>query len=73
MPITVSTLAEARYFFAHGVTDILYAVGIAQVKLPEVADLILAGCKLRVIAGTLPKLRTLCARSPVTDASTSKR
>ena len=52
IPITVSTLAEARYFFAHGVTDILYAVGIAPVKLPEVADLIRAGCKLRIILDT---------------------
>jgi D-serine deaminase-like pyridoxal phosphate-dependent protein len=26
--ITVSTLAEAEYFFRHGITDILYAVGI---------------------------------------------
>ena len=40
VPITVSTLAEARYFFANGVTDILYAVGIAPVKLPEVAELV---------------------------------
>ena len=53
VPITVSTLAEARYFFAHGVSDILYAVGIAPVKLPEVAGLIRAGCKLRVILDTL--------------------
>jgi len=53
VPVTVSTLAEARYFFAHGVTDILYAVGIAPVKLPEVADLIRAGCKLRVILDTI--------------------
>ena len=30
VPITVSTLAEARYFFARGVADILYAVGIAR-------------------------------------------
>ena len=52
-PITVSTLAEARYFFAHGVTDILYAVGIAPVKLPEIAGLIRAGCRLRVILDTL--------------------
>lgn len=52
MPITVSTLAEARYFFAQGVTDILYAVGIAPVKLPEVADLTRAGCKLRIILDT---------------------
>ena len=52
VPITVSTLAEARYFFAHGVTDILYAVGIAPVKLPEAAALIRAGCKLRLILDT---------------------
>jgi D-serine deaminase-like pyridoxal phosphate-dependent protein len=48
-PITVSTLAEARYFFARGVTDILYAVGIAPLKLREVAELSRAGCTLRVI------------------------
>jgi D-serine deaminase-like pyridoxal phosphate-dependent protein len=53
VPITVSTLAEARYFFAHGSTDILYAVGIAPAKLPEVADLIRAGCQLRIILDTL--------------------
>ena len=49
IPITVSTLAEARYFFSNGVRDILYAVGIAPVKLPQVAELIRAGCRLRVI------------------------
>jgi D-serine deaminase-like pyridoxal phosphate-dependent protein len=53
LPITVSTLAEARYFFANGVTDILYAVGIAPVKLPEVAELIRHGCKLRLILDTV--------------------
>ncbi|HEY4070830.1 MAG TPA: alanine racemase [Sphingomicrobium sp.] len=52
VPITVSTLAEARYFFGNRVTDILYAVGIAPVKLPEVAELIRAGCKLRIILDT---------------------
>jgi D-serine deaminase-like pyridoxal phosphate-dependent protein len=53
MPITVSTLAEARYFFGNGVSDILYAVGIAPAKLPEVADLVRAGCKLRIILDTI--------------------
>ena len=53
LPITVSTLAEARYFFSHGVTDILYAVGIAPVKLPEVADMIRKGCRLRIILDTI--------------------
>jgi D-serine deaminase-like pyridoxal phosphate-dependent protein len=61
LPITVSTLAEARYFFAHGVTDILYAVGIAPVKLPEVAALIRAGCKLRVILDTVEAAEALRA------------
>lgn len=51
--ITVSTLAEARYFFSHGVTDILYAVGIAPVKLPQVAELMRAGCTLRIILDTV--------------------
>ena len=48
-PITVSTLKEAEQFFAHGVTDILYAVGIAPAKLPHVADLRARGCDLSVI------------------------
>lgn len=59
VPITVSTLAEARYFFGHGVRDILYAVGIAPVKLPQVAELIAAGCTLRVILDTLEAARAL--------------
>ena len=49
VPITVSTLAEAGYFFERGVRDILYAVGIAPVKLPQVAGLIRQGCKLRIL------------------------
>ena len=49
VPVTVSTLAEARYFFANGVHDILYAVGMAPVKLAQVAELIRSGCKLRLI------------------------
>jgi D-serine deaminase-like pyridoxal phosphate-dependent protein len=53
VPITVSTLAEARYFFGQGVRDILYAVGIAPVKLPQVAELIRAGCTLRIILDSI--------------------
>jgi D-serine deaminase-like pyridoxal phosphate-dependent protein len=63
IPITVSTIAEARYFFARGVKDILYAVGIAPVKLPEVADLIGAGCKLRIILDTPEAAESVCAFS----------
>jgi len=37
--ITVSTLAEAEYFLGHGITDILYAVGITPHKLERVCEL----------------------------------
>jgi D-serine deaminase-like pyridoxal phosphate-dependent protein len=37
--ITVSTLAEAEYFAGHGITDILYAVGITPQKLDKIAKL----------------------------------
>lgn len=47
--ITVSTLAEARYFFDAGYRDILYAVGIAFGKLRDVADLVRAGCDCKII------------------------
>lgn len=47
--ITVSTLAEAEYFFEHGCSDILYAVGIVPAKLPAVADLTRRGCHLKIV------------------------
>jgi D-serine deaminase-like pyridoxal phosphate-dependent protein len=48
-PITVSTLAEARYFAAHGFSDQLYAVGITPAKLDAVAALNAAGALTRII------------------------
>jgi len=47
--ITVSTLKEAEYFFGHGVTDILYAVGITPGKLDHVARLRARGADLKII------------------------
>ncbi|WP_332847712.1 DSD1 family PLP-dependent enzyme [Massilia sp. S19_KUP03_FR1] len=47
--ITVSTLKEAEEFFAAGVVDILYAVGIDPTKLPRAAKLKRAGCKLKLV------------------------
>ncbi len=47
--ITVSTLAEAEYFAAHGITDILYAVGITPQKLDQVARLNAAGAAIMVL------------------------
>ena len=47
--ITVSTLKEAEYFFGHGFTDILYAVGITPGKLDHVAQLRARGADLKII------------------------
>ena len=47
--ITVSTLAEAEYFAAHGIADIIYAVGITPQKLDEVARLNASGADIAVI------------------------
>ena len=60
-PITVSTLKEAEQFFAHGVTDILYAVGIVPGKLPHVADLRGRGCDLAVILDSAEVAREVTA------------
>jgi D-serine deaminase-like pyridoxal phosphate-dependent protein len=47
--ITVSTLAEAECFAEHGITDILYAVGITPRKLDAVARLNARGADIAVI------------------------
>ncbi len=47
--ITVSTLAEAEYFAARGVRDILYGVGIAPNKLEHVRDLRRRGVDVTVV------------------------
>jgi D-serine deaminase-like pyridoxal phosphate-dependent protein len=51
--ITVSTLAEAEYFAGHGMTDILYAVGITPQKLDKVAKLNGAGAAVIVLTDDL--------------------
>ncbi|MDH4116166.1 MAG: alanine racemase [Acidimicrobiia bacterium] len=51
--ITVSTLAEAEYFAAHGITDILYAVGVTPSKLGTAADLRHQGVDLQVVVDSL--------------------
>ncbi len=47
--ITVSTLKEAEYFLSNGVTDILYAVGIAPNKLEHVAELCRKGADMTLL------------------------
>lgn len=51
--ITVSTLAEADYFAAHGIKDITYAVGIVPAKLTQAADLIADGTDLRIMTDSI--------------------
>jgi len=47
--ITVSTLAEARYFIDNGIGDITYAVGIAPGKLAGLCDLSESGVEIGLI------------------------
>ena len=47
--ITVSTLTEAEYFAGHGITDLLYAVGIVPDRLDRVAALLRRGVSVTVI------------------------
>ena len=47
--ITVSTVAEAAYFAAHGVRDMIYAAGITPRKLERVVALNAAGADIAVI------------------------
>lgn len=47
--ITVSTLAEARYFAAHGFRDMTYAVGLTPDKLAEAAALGRQGARLNLL------------------------
>ena len=51
--ITVSTLAEARYFADGGFKDILYGVGVVPSKLPAIAELRRRGVNLRVVTDNL--------------------
>lgn len=48
-PITVSTLAEARFFLAAGFTDMTYAVPIAPAKLGGAVDLVRRGARLHLL------------------------
>jgi D-serine deaminase-like pyridoxal phosphate-dependent protein len=59
--ITVSTLAEAEYFFGHGITDMLYAVGITPQKLEQVCALNAAGAQIIVITDDLAMAGTIAS------------
>lgn len=60
-PITVSTLAEARYFAEAGWRDQIYAVGVTPQKLDAVAALNAAGAAVKVITDDLDVARAIAA------------
>ncbi|MBX9943829.1 MAG: alanine racemase [Reyranella sp.] len=66
--ITVSTLAEARYFAKGGFTDILYGVGIVPSKLAAVAELRRQGVNLRIVTDNLAVARAIAGAA--TDGDT---
>jgi D-serine deaminase-like pyridoxal phosphate-dependent protein len=66
--ITVSTLAEAEYFAAHGIADILYAVAITPQKLGHVAKLNAAGAKILVVTDDADVAAAIAAHEPPISA-----
>ena len=59
--ITVSTLKEAEQFFAAGITDILYAVGIVPTKLPQALALRRRGCDLKILVDNVAVARAIAS------------
>lgn len=57
--VTVSTLKEAEQFFAAGIRDLLYAVGMVAVKLPQAHALRDAGCDLKIIVDSVDAACTI--------------
>jgi D-serine deaminase-like pyridoxal phosphate-dependent protein len=57
--ITVSTLAEAGFFAAAGVTDITYAVGMVPSKVPELAALQRGGASIKVLTDSVDAVRSV--------------
>ena len=61
--ITVSTLKEAEYYFDHGIRDIVYAVGIAPVKLDRIVALIKKGANIQIILDSIEQVRFTAAKA----------
>lgn len=59
--ITVSTLAEARYFIQHGFRDVTYAVSIVPSKLEAVATLQAPGTRLGMVTDDAGVARAIAA------------
>jgi D-serine deaminase-like pyridoxal phosphate-dependent protein len=62
-PATVSTLLEAEQFVAAGVRDIIYAVGIAPAKLPQVLALRAQGADVAVVLDSVEQAQAVALAS----------
>jgi len=60
--ITVSTLKEAEYYFSHGIIDIVYAVGIAPVKLDRITGMIKKGANITLILDSIEQVEFVAAK-----------
>jgi D-serine deaminase-like pyridoxal phosphate-dependent protein len=60
-PIAVSTIKEAEYFADAGMTDILYAVGLAPDKIPRLQALAARGIRITVVLDAPDQARALTA------------
>ena len=67
--ITVSTLAEAEYFFDHGIEDQLYAVGVAPGKLDRIAELYRNGLALKLTVDNSGAARSLAEAAARLDCA----
>ena len=63
--VTVSTLKEAEECFRAGLTDILYAVGIAPQKLKRVASLRARGADVTVIVDSIAAAQAVRAQGEI--------
>ena len=58
-PVTVSTVKEAEALAAQGYSDIIYAVGIADGKLPRIAKMLSQGINARVLLDSVEQAQKL--------------
>lgn len=58
-PVTVSTLREAEEFAAAGLTDMIYAVGVAAHKVPRILALRARGVDIAVLVDSPDQARSL--------------
>ncbi len=59
--LTVSTIAEAEYFFEHGYRDMIYAATVVPAKLERVAALNRRGAELKLITDDLAVATAIAA------------